>query len=140
MSNDPWDNYDYHDSKIVLEMILGVRKQNLEYATAKSKEDFLIFKFINFILLNEINQHLVGRGNRIIDELFAWLQKDCSVISEVVNPLFNKHVLFKSDDKKEEVSNEINELESKLNSVFELFIEHLKREGAFAETKQEYLL
>jgi hypothetical protein len=98
MPVDPWDNYDYHDSKIIFEMILGTKSKKdiselvdqinllssaqnqLDKDIRKSgKEKFLvnylIIKFVDYLLEHDMHNQISAKGEKLVDQLIIFITK-----------------------------------------------------------------
>lgn len=193
ISNDPWDNFDYHDSKIILDMIKGDKKQILslnnlpkEVIDSVSKSlvktnfsnltsfeyalnDYLIVKFIDYLMINDYMAYLYAKGSRLIDELVIFLNNNENL---ELKKLFIEMFCFASDKSKKiayikeykkstDLENEkydlnekivsyeqiidVNEknfmeIEEKMFECFGQYIEVLKADDIFRSTMNDYFV
>lgn len=153
MSLDPWDVYDYHDSKVVFDMLLNRRlymlfnliKEKIDiYGENKNRylvnkvEDYIILKFIIYVIDNEYNKYMIGKGNRIIEELFIKLSENPNII--LLKDIFIMYdLVYKSRELNKEDKEAINVYCIKLNEFFNNFILHLKEDGAMMNSQIEYI-
>lgn len=151
IETDPWDNYQYHDSKVIFEMILGKKKERLLTNESYSQEhnsptylskvqDFIQLKFVNFLISNDLNSNLYGRGNRIIDEFYIFFNKRNLKNEKDLFVLYDKSSSTKAINESEETTKEIDMLEGEVEGLFDDFLDHLHEEGVFLAEKKDYFI
>lgn len=173
MPGDPWDNYDYHDSKIIFEMILGTKSkkeiselikqiESLSVNQNSSNEEnyykngnekflinYLIIKFVDFLIVNDFHNQLTAKGEKLIDQLIVFLsQKDNEDdLLNIINMLncvskreSAKEAANKLKDETSKIENEYEEHERRLYLTFEKYMIVLKQEGVFSEAKNDYFV
>jgi hypothetical protein len=171
MPVDPWDNYDYHDSKIIFEMILGVKSKKfiaelvsqvnaissinnnehvnvLKNSNEKFLINYLIIKFVNYLLVNDIHNQLTAKGEKVADQLILFLSqkenesdlKNLIDFLKLVNQRDSNEKDPNLDTENSLVETKYQEYEQRLDSFFERYVIILKQEGVFSETKNDYFV
>jgi hypothetical protein len=123
---DPWDNYLYHDSKFLLNYIFN---QGNELAENK----FLQLKFLLFVYYNDLMANFKVDGKIVADRILKII--DNQEETKLFIHDFVKRVLI---EKKEPKLEEVEKFETKLEIIFDLFIEELSSKGEFSEVKEDY--
>lgn len=85
---DPWENYEFHDSKLIFDMILAEKKNKITYVFEFGKyencnqnmlntllDNYIMLKFIDYIHLKGINNQLYAKGSRLIDQLYIFINQ-----------------------------------------------------------------
>lgn len=139
---DPWDNYNYYDSKIIFDMICNskINKLNINNITnekIRQIEDFLLMKFAIYLIQNDFNSNINGRGNKIFDELIKFFnERD----NEALVDLFDISLKIKAVNENQKTTKEIAEKEDIIKNEFDKFIEYLIHDGAFLNIKKDYFI
>ena len=122
---DPWDNYLYYDSKLILEMIFT--------PNCKFVEDmYILNQFLIWTSLNDITANLKGEGKVITKKLNEFL-KTKSFYNELIES--SRRIVYNSSELREE---ERITFDSYLEESFEEFIGILRDSNNFNDIKQDY--
>ncbi len=123
--SDPWDNYLYYDSKFLLDFTFN---QNIILAEKK----FVLLKFFMFIFYNDLMANFKVDGKIVADRLIKFISTDKNSKSVYE---FIRNVLFMKKEPKEE---EIENFETQIEVLFDLFIEDLTMRKEISEYKEDY--
>ena len=130
---DPWDHYLYYDSKFFFDFIF-----NSNDAKVKLEEKFIGLKFLLFIYHNDLMSNFKGDGRTIAWKLNEFLHQiteegignESNYLNEFIrNVLFNKH---------QPNEQEVEKFETKLETVFNVFLQYLTTRKLFSEIKEDY--
>jgi hypothetical protein len=141
---DPWDNYLYFDSKFFFDFLFkgGIIIRNLSGNNSNStsvpgventEEKFIHLKFLFFVYHNDFLPNFKADGKVIasrLTEYYNLVAQDDDYVK-----IFVKRVLLQKEEPKEE---EIEKFETKLEMIFDLFLQDLTNRKMFSEIKEDY--
>ncbi len=125
IKSDPWDNYLYHDSTFLFQLVFNSNFYSTE-------DRFILLKLFLFIFYNDLMAHFKTDGILVGDKLINRVKHD---------PNFEEIYKFIGDNlylKKEPVEEEIEKFETKLEVIFDLLITDLKSKNEISEFKDDY--
>ncbi len=135
IQSDPWDNYLYYDSKFLFDFIFNNKSTNVE-------EKFIELKFLLFIYYNDFIANFRSDGKTIAWKLNDYIKKithdDVEKSEGREGGYLHDFVRKMVYSKYEPNENEIETFETKLETVFDLFIQDLTSLKKFSETKEDY--
>lgn len=141
---DPWDNYLYFDSKFFFDFLFkgGVNIKNFTGNNSNStsllsveniEEKFIHLKFLLFIYHNDFLANFKTEGKVIagkLTEYYNLVAQDDDYVK-----IFVRRVLLQKEEPKEE---EVEKFETKLEMIFDLFLQDLTNRKLFSEIKEDY--
>ncbi len=122
---DPWDNYLYHDSKLILDYLFN---KNIVITNDK----FLLIKFLSFVYYNDMMSNFRIDGKILVDKFLIFINKRDE------EKKLDKFIDTLMIDKKEPNDEEIDKFETALEVNFDLFLDELTRSKNFSELKNDY--
>ena len=141
---DPWDNYLYFDSKFFFDFLFkgGLNIKNFTGNNSNSasllaveniEEKFIHLKFLLFVYHNDFLANFKAEGKVIsgkLTEYYNLVTQDDDYVKNFVG-----RVLLQKEEPKEE---EVEKFETKLEMIFDLFLQDLSNRKLFSEIKEDY--
>ena len=141
---DPWDNYLYYDSKFFFDFIfssslgsLGKSRENIKQLLTyeNAEEKFVLLKFVLLVYHNDLMPNFKLDGKTVSIKLVDYINKITVDDKETFVNKFIRKVLTLKEEPTEE---EVDKFETKLETLFDLFIQDLKTKRQFSEVKEDY--